>query len=318
MDAGGDRPVHFIRFNPDAYVNHSGSRIRGCWGKNAEGLPIVPTAQRVQWEERLSALRTAVADAMATVPGQEVSVTHLFFDKNCPKMLGAAHETTNRARLRTNIEFIRDMKRALLGDGRADARPLNEQDVIPYEKMLEFATWCSTHRDKGQYFEKLRNAQLEKSGRLAANEEDLARWKLAHAAEALAPKVTFIRNMKRALLGDGRADARLLNEEDVIPYEKMLEFAAWCSTHRDEGHQLFGLRDKAEVNGVTNQSAVNFYNKVVKVWGFSKLQKNKKRKTKVIDGKQVDRTPYHVVVSDDWGVDGQVLHYLNSRIIQMT
>jgi hypothetical protein len=166
-------------------------------------------------------------------------------------------------------------------------------------------------------FEKLRNAQLEKSGCLAANEADLARWKLAHAAEALAPKVSFIRNMKRALLGEGRADARLLNEEDVIPYEKMLEFATWCSTHRAKGNQLFGLRDRSEDNETTIRKATDFYNKLMKVWGFSKLQKKKKRETATINGQRIDVTSYQVVVADAWGVDGHALHYLNSRIRQI-
>ena len=223
MDAGGDRPVHFIRFNPDAYVNDGGSRVRGCWGKNAEGLPVVPTAQRVQWEQRLSALRTAVADAMATVPGQEVSVTHLFFDKNCPKdkipakkserMLGAAHETTNGERL--------------------------------------------------------------------------------HALQSCA-KIAFIRDMKRVLLGDERADARPLNKEDVIPHKQMVHFATWCSKHKAEGNQLFGLRDRSEDNQITHRKAADFYNKVMKVSGFSKLQMNKNRKKITVDGQRIDVTPYQV------------------------
>jgi hypothetical protein len=139
---------------------------------------------------------------------------------------------------------------------------------------------------------------------------------VAHAAEALAPKVTFIRNMKRALLGDGRADARLLNEQDVIPYEKMLEFATWCSTHKAEGNELFGLRDRSEDKETTHRKAADFYNKVMKVWGFSKLQMNKKRKKITVSGKRIDVTPYQVIVADAWGVDGHVLHHLDARILQ--
>src|SRR6185369_17866233 len=37
----GHRPVIFLRFNPDSYVDDEGRKIPSCWKTNAKGLSVV-------------------------------------------------------------------------------------------------------------------------------------------------------------------------------------------------------------------------------------------------------------------------------------
>jgi hypothetical protein len=60
----GRRPIVFIRFNPDSYINNSGKRVPGCFVKNEKGLRQLVEMMNV---------------VVAEMPAQEVTIKHLFF-----------------------------------------------------------------------------------------------------------------------------------------------------------------------------------------------------------------------------------------------
>ena len=55
----GHRPIVFIRFNPDDYMD-GGNKITSCWGLTKQGICTVKKTKKIEWEERLNALSTQI------------------------------------------------------------------------------------------------------------------------------------------------------------------------------------------------------------------------------------------------------------------
>ena len=55
----GHRPVIFIRFNPDDYINKS-SKISSCWGINKLGICVVKKTKTKEWVNRLESLKNQI------------------------------------------------------------------------------------------------------------------------------------------------------------------------------------------------------------------------------------------------------------------
>ena len=51
----GDRPIVFIRFNPDEY-EENGATITSCWGNDKKGICVVKKSKKNEWQRRLRAL----------------------------------------------------------------------------------------------------------------------------------------------------------------------------------------------------------------------------------------------------------------------
>lgn len=56
----GHRPIVFIRFNPDKYVNSDGSKITSCWGTNGKGICVVVKSKEKEWIQRLNCLKESI------------------------------------------------------------------------------------------------------------------------------------------------------------------------------------------------------------------------------------------------------------------
>jgi len=69
----GSRPMVMIRFNPDAYVDETGKKVRGCW----QGSGLVKKG--AEWERRLKELERTVKKWWGTVPEKEVAIEYLFY-----------------------------------------------------------------------------------------------------------------------------------------------------------------------------------------------------------------------------------------------
>ena len=81
----GNRPVVFIRFNPDNYVKRDGTKVSSCWGYNKEGKDeeiklTIKRNKKTEWSKRLEILYKEVKKSMECVPEKEVTVIHLFYD----------------------------------------------------------------------------------------------------------------------------------------------------------------------------------------------------------------------------------------------
>jgi hypothetical protein len=79
----GYRPLIFIRFNPDNYIDASGNMIGTCWSleKNS-GLMVVKKASMKAWETRLQVLKEQIeywsCDENKTE--KTIEIVHLFYD----------------------------------------------------------------------------------------------------------------------------------------------------------------------------------------------------------------------------------------------
>ena len=56
----GDRPMVWVRFNPDAYTNNNGLKIKSCWGTDGNGICVVKKDKKKEWQERLNCLKNTV------------------------------------------------------------------------------------------------------------------------------------------------------------------------------------------------------------------------------------------------------------------
>jgi hypothetical protein len=74
----GNRPLVFIRFNPDGYIDDSKKRHNSCFKYHQTlGTPIV--ANQKDWNKRLCALKDTIQHHMDNIPNKEVFLEHLFY-----------------------------------------------------------------------------------------------------------------------------------------------------------------------------------------------------------------------------------------------
>jgi len=55
----GHRPIIFIRFNPDSYINN-GLKITSCWEFNKKGISYIKKNKTVEWAARLDLLKNTI------------------------------------------------------------------------------------------------------------------------------------------------------------------------------------------------------------------------------------------------------------------
>ena len=75
------RPIVFIRFNPDSYINENGTKISSSFRlcKNT-GISII--RDKNEWNDRLQTLKKCMNKWLTTIPEKEVTNQYLFYDKN--------------------------------------------------------------------------------------------------------------------------------------------------------------------------------------------------------------------------------------------
>ena len=76
----GHRPIVFVRFNPDEYVDITGVKHTSCFGTNKKGIMGVKKNKRVEWAQRLEALRDVIQHWMRERTTKTVEVVSLFFN----------------------------------------------------------------------------------------------------------------------------------------------------------------------------------------------------------------------------------------------
>lgn len=73
----GKRPVIFIRFNPDAYYDAEGKKIRSCWASRQRVPSVIDEAD---WKRRLECLRSRIEYWSANSPAKAIVVVQLLYD----------------------------------------------------------------------------------------------------------------------------------------------------------------------------------------------------------------------------------------------
>lgn len=77
------RPIVFIRFNPDEFIDSSGSEISSCWKINRKtGILYIPVNKTTEWETRLQSLREQIQYWIHNVSEKTIEVIQLFYDCN--------------------------------------------------------------------------------------------------------------------------------------------------------------------------------------------------------------------------------------------
>jgi hypothetical protein len=71
------RPIIFIRFNPDGYTVN-GRKNRSCWGKTKKGL--VKITRQKEWDVRLEHLGAEIESALHNIPTEPISEKYLFYN----------------------------------------------------------------------------------------------------------------------------------------------------------------------------------------------------------------------------------------------
>jgi hypothetical protein len=74
------KPIIFIRFNPDKYIDTAGRPIPSCWSTSDQGLHHVPPRQQAKWRKRLKALTGQIEYWGEHKPEKLVEVVELYYD----------------------------------------------------------------------------------------------------------------------------------------------------------------------------------------------------------------------------------------------
>lgn len=76
----GHRPIVFLRFNPDAYIDDKGNKITSCWGIDGRGMAVVKKNKDDEWKKRLSVLKTQIQYWIDNTPEKMVEIIQLYYD----------------------------------------------------------------------------------------------------------------------------------------------------------------------------------------------------------------------------------------------
>ena len=77
----GHRPIIFIRFNPDDYIDNS-IKITSCWSQNKQGICVVKKCKEKEWVERLSTLTDQVTywSCPENKTNKTIEIIQLYYD----------------------------------------------------------------------------------------------------------------------------------------------------------------------------------------------------------------------------------------------
>ena len=74
----GYRPIVFVRFNPDKYVDSEGIAIPSCFQySKKEGVPL---PQKKAWKARLNVLTAQILESVCSIPDRAVTIHQLYYD----------------------------------------------------------------------------------------------------------------------------------------------------------------------------------------------------------------------------------------------
>jgi len=74
----GNRPIIFVRFNPDSYVNSKNEKIPSCF-KKTKSTGLLQIAKMKMWDERLKVLTERIKFHLDNIPEQEINIEHLYY-----------------------------------------------------------------------------------------------------------------------------------------------------------------------------------------------------------------------------------------------
>jgi len=78
----GHRPLTFVRFNPDDYIDKTGNKIKSCWIADKNGLTHINRNMKKNWEERLNNLKLQTEYWIKNPTNKTLEVIELYYNQN--------------------------------------------------------------------------------------------------------------------------------------------------------------------------------------------------------------------------------------------
>lgn len=73
------RPIVFIRFNPDDYVDQAGATVRSCWRVNKLGVMQIMKTKESEWANRIDCLKQQIQYWILNPTEKTVEIVELFY-----------------------------------------------------------------------------------------------------------------------------------------------------------------------------------------------------------------------------------------------
>ena len=73
------RPIVFIRFNPDDYVDQEGILIKSCWKLNKLGVMKIMKTKEKEWKERIDTLKQQIQYWVENSAEKTIEIIELFY-----------------------------------------------------------------------------------------------------------------------------------------------------------------------------------------------------------------------------------------------
>ena len=75
----GHRPIIFIRFNPDSYIDSNGNKISSCWKISSKGLMIISKNKTFEWDKRIETLKEQIKYWISNTTNKTIEIIELFY-----------------------------------------------------------------------------------------------------------------------------------------------------------------------------------------------------------------------------------------------
>jgi hypothetical protein len=75
----GHRPIIFIRFNPDDYIDSTGEKIKSCWELNNIGVQCIIKTKKTEWENRVNILKQQIQYWIDNPNEKMIEIIELFY-----------------------------------------------------------------------------------------------------------------------------------------------------------------------------------------------------------------------------------------------
>ena len=73
------RPIVFIRFNPDKYVDEEGNTVKSCWRVNKNGVLTIAKTKQEEWKKRIDVLKDTIQYWTDNPVEKTVEIIQLFY-----------------------------------------------------------------------------------------------------------------------------------------------------------------------------------------------------------------------------------------------
>ena len=75
----GHRPIVFIRFNPDSYIDNNNNKISSCFAQNKLGSLVIKKNKKIEWQHRLTVLSDTIQYWIDNKTDKTIEIVHLFY-----------------------------------------------------------------------------------------------------------------------------------------------------------------------------------------------------------------------------------------------